>query len=629
MQSFIICTKKENGRLLTLSRRYDMINPKYLSFPVPAYALLHSERIDMNKTKSYGFFSRMLLICTILLMSFSIIASIIVGFLSHQYEKTQFLKNYDLAMANLSEAFYERFASYNLLAGKLIRDGQCNPDLCTLLEASSFDEVSADVRSNCISLLSSICQDDRYLRGFLLYSTETENLYLYSVDRSYLSYAAQLPELPEITPYVGTKLDNGTMERLISACNSGQESNMKYYGIASTLFYNPSRPLGYLIPLFSTGEFENILSNYRLDASSVFRIGDGDGSVYYQSYPFSEQASSAVYSGFMSNRQYGFDVSYSVPRSLLPKSSITYLIVTFAVIVTLFSFGLSYMTYYLSNKNITGILDGMNQFNVGNLAYRIALPRGHNEFTQIIEGFNRMCDELQQNVERSYVYELQQKKSELYALQTSINPHFLYNTLEMIRNQIQSARPGEAAQMILLLSKIYRSQTNTNMFVTLEDEVELCENLMILYQYRFQNFEYEFDMDRGTERFALPKNTLQPLIENYFVHGIVAERQDNLFLLHMATEERQGKQYVHLSLCNNGNPIKEEKLAAIGDKLNQGIYANKEAEGFALTNVYNRLRIAFQEDCTMSVSSGGDDMRFQIDLCFPATGVEKLRESFL
>lgn len=582
-----------------------------------------------NKTKSYGFFSRMLLLCTGLLMCFSIIASIIVSYMSQEYEKTQFLKNYELAMANLSEAFYERVASFNLLAAKILTNNQVNPDLSALLEATSLEDVPASVRSGCIALFSDICQSDRYLRGFFLYSPDQGQLYCYTDDKSYLSAAPELPDMPELVPFGGTRLDNQTIDRMIRACTNNQEAGISYYGITATLFRHPTKPMGYLIPLYTTSEFENILENFQLDASSKFLINDEDGQAYFQSYSFSEDPEGPSFRNTLKNKQFGFQVSYEVSRSLMQKSLITYLIIGFAVIVTLFSFGLYYMTYFLSNRNINRILEGMQHFNADNLTYRIQPPRGRNEFTQIIGGFNAMCDELQKNVDRSYVYELQQKKSELYALQTSINPHFLYNTLEMIRNQILSARSGDASQMILLLSKIYRSQTNTNMFVTMQEEVELCENLMILYQYRFQNFDYEFDLDGDAESFALPKNTLQPLIENYFVHGIVAERQDNLFLLTIGTEQRDGKKYVWMRLCNNGNPIDQEKISAIDRKLRQEIYANKEAEGFALTNVHNRLRIAFHDDCSMKINSGADDMCFQIDICFPALGVDKLREPFV
>lgn len=583
---------------------------------------------QQNETKNYGFFSRMLLLCTGLLMCFSIIASIVVGHISQLYEQTQFLRNYDLAMANLSEVFYDRISSFNLFAARVLNNSQVDPDLCTLLEASSLEDVPARVRSNCISLLTGICQSDQYLKGFFLYSPSKKQLYCYTNDQSYLSAASTLPEMPELAPFGRDLVDNQTIERMFQACTSNQSDQINCYGIAATLFQHPTKPLGYLIPLYSTLEFENILKNYQVDASSEFQISNSAGHYFFQSYAFSNAPEGRSFQNTLMNSQYGFEVSYEVSRSLMHRSMITYLIVGFAIIVTLFSFGLYYLTYYLSNRNISHILEGMQHFSVSHLTHRITPPRGRNEFTQIIEGFNTMCEELQRNVERSYVYELQQKKSELYALQTSINPHFLYNTLEMVRNQIASTRTGDASQMILLLSKIYRSQTNTNMFVTLLDEVELCENLMILYQYRFQNFEYEFELAADAERYALPKNTLQPLIENYFVHGIVAERQDNLFLLTIKTEQREGTKYICMCLCNNGHPIDSKRIASIGRKLRQEIFDNQDAEGFALTNVQNRLRIAFQEDCTLLISEGSEDMSFQIELSFPALFVEQLRSEF-
>lgn len=106
-----------------------------------------------------------------------------------------------------------------------------------------------------------------------------------------------------------------------------------------------------------------------------------------------------------------------------------------------------------------------------------------------------MCDELQENVEKSYVYVLQQQTAELYALQTSINPHFLYNTLDLIRVQITQNKPQDASQMILLLSGIYRNQMRKNFFVSLSEELEQCEKLIELYMFRYGNFEYDFDID--------------------------------------------------------------------------------------------------------------------------------------
>ncbi|MCR2050172.1 histidine kinase [Acetatifactor muris] len=578
--------------------------------------------------KSYGFFSRMLLVCTALLTAFSIISSVIVSHLSSRYEQTLYLKSYDLAAANLLEAFDSRVADFNILAGKFLSDGQCDPRLCALLETPSYEEIPAETRNYCTRLLAGICRDDRYLRGFLIFSPEKETLYYYTESRSYLFHTTP-PEVRTLVPFSGSLLDLDTVGRLVAACDRESAGYSAFYGMAATLYHSPVAPLGYMIPLYSTSEYTDILSNYDLKEQSAFLITDEAGNLFFHSNPGLSLNEDSCYTDTLRNSKYGFQVTYYTRKYGIPISSVTCMIILFAVLVTLFSFFLYYVTYYLSHRNIYRILDGMKRFSLNDLTYRIEKPSGHNEFTQIIDGFNTMCEELQRNVELSYVYELQQKKSELYALQTSINPHFLYNTLEIIRTQILSLKPADASQMILLLSRIYRNQITSSMFITLGQEVELCENLMLLYQYRFQNFEYEFDMDGQISRYALPKNTLQPLIENYFVHGIVTERQDNLFFLSIKSSLRQEKHYIHMTLGNNGHPISEERIQMLEEKLQSDSYTKEDTVGFALTNVNSRMRIVFQEDYSMHISSGKEDMQFQIELHFPAMTAEQLKAPFL
>lgn len=582
-----------------------------------------------KQTKNCGFFTRMLLVCTSLLIIFSVIASVIVGFLSSQYEKSQFLKSYDLALVNLSEAFSSHIDSFSTLVGKILVNNKCDENLCMLMKAASYDQIPADTRNDVINLLSSICSNDRYLRGILLYSPQNSMVYYYSDTQFYLRYASMDLDVPGLAPFAGTMLDNKTISDAVAACTKSEGPYDGYYGLSATLYRNAAVPLGYMIPLYSTMEFMNILEDYELDDQNSFMISDEDNRIYFQSNPVSDTGGHTVYTNSVSNPRYGFLVSYEVMRMHLPKGRLTIMIVLLALFVTAFSFILYYITYYLSNKNIGGILSGMKKFSLSDLSYRIKRPQKGNEFTQIIDGFNKMCDELQKNVERSYVYELQQKKSELYALQTSINPHFLYNTLDMIRSQIQRADTGTASHMLLLLAKIYRTQTNTDMFITLDEEAELCENFIILYQSRFQNFDYEFDVDGSAGWYAIPKNTLQPMIENYFVHGIKSGGQDNLLLLTVSLEDQTGRRYIHITLCNNGNPISEERIAEIDRRLKRGVFETGKSGSFAMANVYSRLRIAFGEDCRLSVRPGEDDMSFQIDLVFPAMPVDELQNNFV
>ena len=587
----------------------------------------NSNHINQHHKKSYSFFTRMLLLSTSLLCIFSLGAGIVITWLSHRFEESRFLKNYDLASITLAEALNERFSGFLVLAGKIIVDGQCNPNLCSLLEASSYDAIPAALRNDCIGLMQNLCRDDRYLEGFYLYSPDMEQLYYYTRSRSYLSAADYVPDMEYLTPFEGTVLGTDSMEQLLLA-NIGQNSRSRHFGIAATLYRKASQPLGYLIPQYSIKEFENILSKFSLDSESAFLIQSESGQVIFNSNPDFDTALKNCYVSTITDELFHFNVTYYVPRLLLPKNIISGLIIILAVAVTIFSLSLYSFSSYLSHRNINRILEGMRHFDLNDLNYRLPMPSGRNEFTQITEGFNTMCEALQHNVERSYIYELQQKKSELYALQTSINPHFLYNTLEMIRGQILSAHPADASHMTLLLSKIYRIQTATNMFVTIAEEMEFCENLMLLYQYRFQNFDYEFEIDNEAERYALPKNSLQPLIENYFVHGIVSERSDNLFSMRASAFEKNGRKYVLLSVGNNGQPIDAEKLALLESKLSGSVYTDKDTTGFALTNINNRLRIVFKEDCRINICSGKDDMAFSVELIFPAMSVSRLTEQF-
>ena len=330
----------------------------------------------------------------------------------------------------------------------------------SVLVRSLHRRYSCCLRNDCIGMMQNLCRDDRYLEGFYLYSPDMEQLYYYTRSRSYLSAADYVPDMEYLTPFEGTVLGTDSMEQLLLA-NIGQNSRSRHFGIAATLYRKASQPLGYLIPQYSIKEFENILSKFSLDSESAFLIQSESGQVIFNSNPDFDTALKNCYVSTITDELFHFNVTYYVPRLLLPKNIISGLIIILAVAVTIFSLSLYSFSSYLSHRNINRILEGMRHFDLNDLNYRLPMPSGRNEFTQITEGFNTMCEALQHNVERSYIYELQQKKSELYALQTSINPHFLYNTLEMIRGQILSAHPADASHMTLLLSKIYRIQTAT------------------------------------------------------------------------------------------------------------------------------------------------------------------------
>ena len=126
--------------------------------------------------------------------------------------------------------------------------------------------------------------------------------------------------------------------------------------------------------------------------------------------------------------------------------------------------------------------------------------------------------------------------------------------------------------------------------------------------------------------YGLHKNTLQPLIENYFVHGIDPAREDNLFTIIGSSFVKNEVEYICLEVSDNGLCISQEKLEALREKLSGNIYADKKEEGFALTNINNRLKIVFGNDCSMNPSIPMDGAGFSMSLIFPKRLPVRLEE---
>ena len=572
--------------------------------------------MKQKSDRSGHFFLRMLFISIALMTVFMLASSLLLRRLLQRYEQDSFLMNYELAITSLSEVFRQRVVDGPTLAGQFLENSDCHPMLCSLLEADSYDELPAPQRSALADMLSSIIGSHSEIDGILLYSIRGERLYLYTSERMARPYSAGMSGLLNIKPFSGQLLGQEEIGTLVTLC-APEKASGRHYGSAFTIFRKPSEPLGYMIPLYSVRAFDSVLSGYRLDSGCILQIHSEDGKLIYSSSR--EEITEDVFEDEIGGK--GYTVSYRVPRASLTYGALPDMIFLISLLVIAVAFIIAMTIYVLSGRRVNRILEGMNRFSMDNLSYRIPVPRTRDEFSGIIESFNSMCAALEDSVSRSYIYELQQKRSDLYALQTAIDPHFLYNTLEMIRSSVAQGHTADAEQMVLLLSRIYRGQTSTDMFVSLEREVEVSEDLMQLYQYRFKNFEYEFDIAPGLRRFALPRNTLQPLIENYFVHGIVPERQDNVFLMDARWEQPEGStegdRRIRLRVRDNGNGMDKEAVRRLQGSLEEAVYDQREAKGFALTNIYSRLKIAFGEGCELRIdeSSGGG---FAVELLFPA-----------
>lgn len=602
----------------------------------------------MLKKITSGYYSKMMLICIAAVCTITAVLLSLCSFLIRDQEKSKFLKTYDIAINNLSSVLTAKQNSFANTLSPVFSSTSRYQALCSLYQKDY--ENNYNTNQDVIRLLSEICRYDQYCRGILLI-TNSGKIYQYNMSYDTLVPLQPSDTLPSLTDYQLQIMSDAELDKISSEYEKTADH---VYGLTSTIFdYSGNNlvTLGQMVVLYSTTEFTNAIADAHLDETGLFSITDLNQNIVYTSdgeyrnssrlllpdeppettntlqLPVLEKKqgdTSYIYSSIY-NGKYEFYSSYQLPASAVAGSFTLVILAALALVICLASIILYVITMRISNRKIKTIQTGMSLVGQNNLDYRLPLPGSNDEFKQITVSFNKMCDELQCNVEKAYVFEISQKKAELYAMQTSINPHFLYNALEQIRVQIVQGHSSDASQMLLLLSKLYRNQTRRNLYVSIGEELNLCENLINLYMYRFGNFEYEYIIDNALKIYGIPKNTLQPLIENYFVHGLVSDRDDNLLTISVASVVKDSCELLEFSVEDNGASITPEELQLLNEKLSQPVMKRNEDNGFALSNVNTRLKLVFGETSCLVPQTGCDGQGFRIVFYIPAVLPEDMK----
>lgn len=172
-------------------------------------------------------------------------------------------------------------------------------------------------------------------------------------------------------------------------------------------------------------------------------------------------------------------------------------------------------------KRIEQLTATMQAVENGNVTVRLA-PSGSDEITQVMEGFNQMMDRVDILMEESLEQERRIKNLELKALQAQINPHFLYNSLDLINCTAIDRNVPKISRMVSALGKFYRlSLSKGRERISLSDELKHAKLYVEIQNLRFENrILANWDTDPSADRCQIIKIVLQPIIENAILHGI-------------------------------------------------------------------------------------------------------------
>lgn len=263
------------------------------------------------------------------------------------------------------------------------------------------------------------------------------------------------------------------------------------------------------------------------------------------------------------------------------------------------------------NREINIIQTGLAQIGENHLETRIEGNFQQSGFEEIAEAINAMAYSLKENIDRAYYYELKQKEAELQELQAKFNPHFLYNSLEMFCSRCYQNGDDETAELIAQTASIFRGFIGSRTFIPIREELAFSKRYLALFRARYgQSVSITYDFDNEVLDFGIIRNVLQPLIENYFVHGIDTSRDDNYicFRGHAGDEGT-----ILITVEDNGMGISGEEMEQLNVRLREPIATEKESYG--LKNLHQRLRLFYGEGCGLTLyqnESGGVSIRMVI-----------------
>jgi two-component system sensor histidine kinase YesM len=381
-----------------------------------------------------------------------------------------------------------------------------------------------------------------------------------------------------------------------------------------------NRPLGYIKIDLSPDTFARVLSSVSLSHNNQLYVTDRRGNVFYPTPKEGESVDipTGDFIDFHGEKYLktdkasdytGLKIIGLVPIKDLQKDAKQ--LTRFTLVISVASLLFAYiMAVYFSKRMVLPIRHlqmKMKKVQKGEFSER-AVVHSRDEIGQLSEGFNIMVGEIDRLVKEVYETKIGERDAQLAALQSQMNPHFLYNTLEMINMLAIQQKPLEVSDIVSSLGKLLRYTVDqSKTLVHLKEEVKFVQAYLKIQSFRYgERLNMDIQVDPALECCLIPKLMIQPLIENAIQHGI-GESSGTVCL----TISASGNDIV-VCVQDDGPGMTPEQIEEIEAKLYRKSAGVREREafgterkGFALRNVHQRLRLLYGEPYGLRIDQSG------------------------
>jgi two-component system, sensor histidine kinase YesM len=291
------------------------------------------------------------------------------------------------------------------------------------------------------------------------------------------------------------------------------------------------------------------------------------------------------------SRYTGWKVIFITPLAAIMEK--VYQIRTYTLIVTIGCLVIFILVSARISSSISRPINKLKQaigmVENGDLDAKVEIEN-QDEVGELSRSFNKMVQNIKRLVNEVFEAQLKKKEAEFSALQSQINPHFMYNTLESINMLAILKGNFEISDILTAFSNILRFNIdNKNNLVTIGEELKYVADYLMIQKFRYQEkIEVVYDIDPDMEKYQILKLMLQPLVENAIYHGITEKQGPGLITIAVKKDGRRLK----LTVTDNGLGIHPERLEDIVKSLEQEESVGKN-DSIGLKNINERIKLYF------------------------------------
>lgn len=374
-----------------------------------------------------------------------------------------------------------------------------------------------------------------------------------------------------------------SLEQLFNEITLGNGGYVYLMGTDGELIYHPEAQL-----LYSGLEEEN------LEAAAGYRDG-----IHEEMFQGKKRAVTVKTVGYT-----GWKIIGAAPMGGVTLNALkTRLLITFIVVFV--AFLLAVINAYISTRITTPIEaleKSVNEIEAGNLNADVYVG-GSYEIRHLGTSIQNMATQIRRLMDDIVAEHESKRKNEFDVLQSQINPHFLYNTLDIIVWMIENEKQADAVKVVTALARFFRiSLSRGKSIITVRDEIEHVRNYLTIQHMRFKNrFTYEIEADEEVMDLASVKLILQPLVENAIYHGMEFMDGDGEIRIRVY---RDGDD-LYMKVSDNGLGMTTEQIEKMFSDRKH--VASKSGSGIGVRNVNERIRLYFGMDYGLSIESELDE----------------------